>query len=403
MKITILTLACCLSALCADAQPGCTDPQALNFDASATLNDGSCAYPPTSYFPALVAELPEFLQEASGLEFYDDQLWLQQDGGDGTLLYTLDTLTGAVLQTYPLPTLTNVDWEDLAEDATHLYIGDFGNNAGSRTDLRIYKISKNDLLAGTATAEAIDFSFSDQTDFTIANLATHHDCEAFFAHDDSLHLFSKDWLDLKTRHYVLPTTPGTHVAQLRDSLDVGGLVSGADISIDGHATLLCYNLSTAEVFVWLLFDFQGDQFFTGNKRKISLGTPLNIGKAEGIAFRNETEGYICSERYSIIPQRLHRFSIKQWVENPSPASVRLDDANVAASPNPFSDFLSVDFQQVVMEETTAILLSADGKIWQQTILRSEKNTLATAALPAGTYFLWVKNGSGSAVKKLVKH
>ncbi len=399
MKAVIFTLIGWLSISCTNAQPGCTDPQALNFDPVAVLNDGSCTYPPTTYFPTEIAHLPANLMEASGLEFYDDQLWVQQDGGDGTQVYTLDTLTGTVLQTYPLPTLANVDWEDLAEDATHLYIGDFGNNAGNRTDLRIYKINKNDLLAGTGTAEAIDFSFSDQTDFNTANLATHHDCEAFFAFGDSLHLFSKDWLDLKTRHYVLPTTPGTHVAQLRDSLDVGGLVSGADLSPGGNATLLCYNLSTAEVFIWLLFDFPGSQFFAGNKRKISLGTPLNIGKAEGIAFRNGTDGYICSERYSIIPQRLHKFSVEQWVENPS-AVHQMDARAISIFPNPFSDFLSIDIQGVGEEQF--YLVGTDGRVLRSVTLQIGKSELNTTGLPAGMYFLLVKNGDKIAVRSLVK-
>ena len=36
----------------------------------------------------------------------------------------------------------NVDWEDITQDETHIYIADFGNNNGNRTDLKIYKILK---------------------------------------------------------------------------------------------------------------------------------------------------------------------------------------------------------------------------------------------------------------------
>ena len=68
---------------------------------------------------------------------------------------------------------------------------------------------------------------------------------------------------------MLPSTPGEHVAELRDSLNVQGQVTAADISDDGKALLLGYNTSTSEAFLWLLFDFKGSRFFTGNKRPIS--------------------------------------------------------------------------------------------------------------------------------------
>jgi hypothetical protein len=41
----------------------------------------------------------------------------------------------------------NNDWEELTQDKTHFYLGDFGNNAsGNRTDLTIYKIAKTHFL-----------------------------------------------------------------------------------------------------------------------------------------------------------------------------------------------------------------------------------------------------------------
>jgi hypothetical protein len=34
----------------------------------------------------------------------------------------------------------NTDWEALTNDGNNFYIGDFGNNDGSRRDLTIYKV-----------------------------------------------------------------------------------------------------------------------------------------------------------------------------------------------------------------------------------------------------------------------
>lgn len=403
MKRLILLLTTCFSVACANAQPGCTDPQALNFQPSATENDGSCIYPPTTYLPEQIAVLPNELSEASGLEFFDHQLWLEEDGGAGPVLFTIDTLNGAVQVPYQLPFLENKDWEDLTEDAEHLYIGDFGNNFGNRNDLRIYKVNKNALqTAGTVTAEVIEFSFSDQTDFTPASDATNFDCEAFIVLGDSIQLFSKRWLDNTTHRYMLPTTPGNYVAQLRDSLATGFLVTAADVSEEGTVILLGYDGTTSETSMMLLWDYLGTNVFGGNKRKISLGNALNMSQAEGLAFSSATEGFICAEKLSIFPQKLQRFDIRQWLENPSATIESTGEVHFTISPNPFSDFLNIDYQGIGVEEVQFSLLGNAGRILRSGKLRSGKNTLYTVDLPAGTYFLWVNNGEKIEVRKLVK-
>lgn len=402
-KILISSLIICLSIACANAQPGCTDPQALNFDPSAAQNDGSCNYPPTTYLPELVVELSPTITEASGLAYFNEKLWLHQDGGAGAVLYVMDTLTGQQSASYVLGTIENTDWEDLAEDADNLYIGDFGNNSGDRTNLRIYKKSKISLDAGPTGADIINFSFSDQTDFSPAYNATNFDCEAMLVLGDSIHIFTKRWLDKTTHHYLLPTTAGTHVAQLRDSFDTGFLVTAADISEDGTIVLLGYDGNTSVTSMLLLWDYPGTQIFGGNKRKISLGNALNMSQAEGLTFSSNTDGFICSERLSVFPQKLFHFNLKQWLENPSPVQDDEFEPSILLSPNPFSDFLIVDFQVVGVEEAQFSLLRDASRTLRSGKLRSGKNTINTADLPAGTYFLWVKNGNRISVKKAVKN
>jgi hypothetical protein len=403
MKFAILLITCCFSIVCANAQPGCTDPQAINFLPSATQNDGSCIYPPTIYFPVEIAQLPANLPEASGLEFFGGQLWVHQDGGAGPVLHSLDTATAALLETVMLPGLENLDWEDLAEDADHLYIGDFGNNAGNRTNLRIYKINKNEFLAGSATAEVIAFSFSDQVDFTAAPNANNFDCEAFVVLGDSIHLFSKRWLDKTTHRYTLPITAGTYVAQLQDGFSLGFLTTAADISEDGTIALLGYDGTTSETSLLLLWDYPGTSVFGGNKRKISLGNALNMSQAEGLAFRTNTEGYICSEKISVLPPRLLRFNVRQWLENPSSATNLVEQEQFTISPNPFSEFLSIDYQGIGVGEGQYLLVGTDGRVLRNGILRSGYNTIATASLPAGAYFFWVKIEEGNMVSKVLKN
>ncbi len=388
------------------AQSGCTDPQALNFNAMATENDGSCTYPSTSFTPQQIAELPPALDECSGLAFFGGRLWTHEDGGGMDQLYVIDTLTGALQQTLTLPGTNNVDWEDLAENDEYLYVGDFGNNSGNRTDLKIIRLKKSNLLAGASSPELIYFSFSDQTNFTPAPNANNFDCEAFFFWNDSLHLFSKNWLDFKTRHYVLPATPGTHVAQLRDSLAVQGQITAADISDDGTAVLLGYNVSTSETFLWLLFDFAGSDFFGGNKRKISMGSALFVSQPEGIVFRNDRYGYICSERFSSLPQKLLSFSIGQWMQNPNAATEVLPDDLLKVSPNPFQDYLLLDFQKMVnnkMELNLSDLTGKTLKSWSfdhSPVFGSLR--LELPDLPSGVYHLTIRTENGVVTKPVFR-
>ncbi len=390
----LILVFCELTAL---AQPGCPDPQALNYDPQATENDGSCTYALTNYAPNQIALLDASLEESSGLAFFNNRLWTHEDGGNPERVYEIDTLTGTILQPVTILLADNIDWEDMAEDELSLYIGDFGNNDGDRTDLRILKIDKANFLAGPPIPNYISFTFSDQTDFTPAHNANNFDCEAFFFWNDSLHLFSKNWVDFKTRHYVLPATPGPHVAQLRDSLDVQGQITGAAITADGRATLLGYNVSTGATFIWLLFDYPGTRFFDGNKRKISLGTALTTSQPEGIVFRNDGHGYISSERFSALPQRLMSFDIDQWTENPDFAtSVPGTQASFRVQPNPFSHVLKMEFLENIPEAFTVELSDEMGAILK--IVNGKSATKGEIIevqsqkqeLPSGLYWLTLR-------------
>ncbi len=404
----LLFFLCFLSFKTLDAQPGCTDPLANNYDPAATENDGSCIYPATAYSPILVAQLPSDLEECSGLAHFADRLWTHEDGGNGDVLYVIDTLTGAKLQTITLPNTDNTDWEDLAENDEYLFIGDFGNNGGDRTDLRIYRIKKTDLLSGSVIPSTIHFSFSDQTDFTNSPNANDFDCEAFFFWNDSLHLFSKNWLNFKTRHYVLPAEPGTHIAQLRDSLNVQGQITGADVSDTGNAVLLGYNVNTGETFLWLLFDFVGSNFFSGNKRKISTGLALFTSQPEGVVFKNETQGYICSERYSALPQKLLSFDIGQWVDGVSAAHETQQGQGFRVFPNPFQTAFTIEFFEKNEGPALLKLLDENGSaVWKKQLAQVQEGALIKIdmgenALPSGVYTLIIKEKNGIESTLLLK-
>lgn len=276
---------------------GCTDAAANNYNDSATLNDGSCTYNNASIKPSLNTRLNSVVNETSGLLFTSNNIITHNDSGGDPALYVINSSTGNILKTIQVANATNVDWEDIAQDETYIYIGDFGNNAsGNRQDLVIYRVKKKDVKTKTSVnAAAIHFSYNDQTDFLPKNSnSTNFDCEAMIVYGDSIYLFSKDWLDNKTRLYKLPKTPGTFVAEKTDELNVRGLITGADVITDKRVIVLSGYSALLEPFVYLLYDFTGNNFFGANKRKINI--QADFLQVEGVCAKTNEQFYISNER-----------------------------------------------------------------------------------------------------------
>ena len=87
---------------------GCTDILAKNYNAKATVNDGSCIYKKERINLTHSFILNPKLKETSGLIQWNNRLWTHNDDTD-TNLYALDTVKGEILETYNLPKVTNTD------------------------------------------------------------------------------------------------------------------------------------------------------------------------------------------------------------------------------------------------------------------------------------------------------
>ncbi|MCC7223735.1 MAG: hypothetical protein IT273_08405, partial [Chitinophagales bacterium] len=146
---------------------GCTDPLANNYNATATHNNGTCTYNATSLSASQSSSISSTLDETSGLVWWNEKLWTHNDNTD-LHLYGLDTV-GNINTTYTLANTANYDWEEIAQDADYLYVGDIGNNGnGNRTDLHILRIAKNSLSLPIQDIDTIYFSYADQSDFSPA-------------------------------------------------------------------------------------------------------------------------------------------------------------------------------------------------------------------------------------------
>ena len=139
----------------------------------------------------------------------------------------------------------------------------------------------------------------------------------------------------------MPSESGSYEAELRGSMNVQGLITGADISEDGVVGLIGYNFSGVNI-AWLCFDYQGTDFFSGNKRKISLGLALDNSQTEAITFREGGYGYISSEQFASLDAKLLSFHSEQWTNG---MVTSLNEINKKTPfdifPNPFSENINI--------------------------------------------------------------
>jgi len=370
---------------------GCTDPVAVNYSNAATVNDGSCIYNAGDLEPLSSFILAEAISETSGLIFWNEHLWTHNDNFD-TNIYCLDTINGRIVKTYPLGTIANEDWEEISQDSKYIYIGDFGNNFGNRTDLKIFRISKNDFLDGIPVIDTINFSFSDQHDFSSAGAQnTDFDCEAFIVSEDSIYLFTKQWVSNKTSLYSLPKEPGTYSALLRSTLDVNGLITGATYRESERIVVLSGYSNSLDPFLYLLYDFSGHEFFGGNKRKIDLLLPFH--QVESIATEDGIKYYVTNENFSTRPlisvsQKLHIFDLSPFLGNylniPGPHPD--DENNFIIAPVPAHDFITVRSLSELLP-ADYILITLSGQVVMTGILTGEISTISISGLNPGVFIL----------------
>jgi hypothetical protein len=316
-RVTIFAWFLAFPVACNMAQTGCTDPLAGNYSPSATVNDGSCTYDTVYVSPVKSMELSMEVEETSGLIFWDGYLWTQNDDTDNRI-FGLDTATAKIKKTHILWKVVNYDWEEISQDKNYIYLGDFGNNGGNRTDLHILRVDKSSLKGGKPSIDTIWFTYPDQVDFSPATLnQTEFDCEAFVVSRDSIYLFTKQWLTANTTVYSLSKEPGTQVAKKRTTYAIGGLVTGATYLEDKRLVVLCGYSGLLQPFIYLLYDYPDHSFFEGNRRLVKLS--ILFHQVEGIATADGLTYFLSNEFSGLGPggfhnlQKLHRFDLTPYL------------------------------------------------------------------------------------------
>ena len=239
--------------------------------------------------------LPQLLWESSGLAQLGNQWITHNDSGDLPQLYVFDRNSAENPRVVSIEGANHTDWEDVAADDTYLYIGDFGNNLGSRQDLRIYRVLLTSLSQESAEAEIIAFSYEDQSDFTPSS-ETNFDAEALVSVGDSLYILTKERGRLGTTAYRLPKTPGTFEAQNSGSYAINGLVTGGDYDPITDQLWICGYSNILLPFVAVIENVTQGGILEGPLQKYGLTTGL--AQIEALALDGEGQAYLTSEQFN---------------------------------------------------------------------------------------------------------
>jgi len=206
------------------------------------------------------------VNELSGLvksRRFDDVYWAHNDSGDQARLFAIDHLGKIIFPSFlagefhgevsargktpwpglPILVAANVDWEDIAIDAEHIYIADMGNNGNARRDLGVYVIPEPNPRAVELTRPVsfLPIRYPEQREYP-AKL-WHYDSEALFVFQDKLYFITKHRQPGKISQfeagavlYRLDTryTDSFNILTRVDDNPILSVATGADVSPDGR-------------------------------------------------------------------------------------------------------------------------------------------------------------------------
>jgi len=351
-----------------------------------------------------ITELSSDILETSGLIYFDGKLVTHNDSGDSPNLYEINTTTGVVTRTVTISNATNVDWEDIAQDDDYIYIGDFGNNNGTRTDLMIYVISKADFNSQTTvTADTIQFQYAEQIDFTSHPKDTDFDCEAMVVVNDSILLFTKNWVNEKTNLYKMPKVSGFYTPSISDSLDAQGTVTGATYNADKNSIFLV-GYQTASPFMWELSQFTNYNAFSGTNSRCGLTPPNSSSmQIEAIASIGNDGYYISSEEFNY-----SSFSFPSYLSIFQKEYSSLDEiigTKIKVFPNPANDFLNLALTNEQIQTSTSLkIVTIVGEVvYENANINRRNNKIDISKFAKGSYYITITNKESIDTVSFIKN
>lgn len=330
-----------------------------------------------------ICKLESGLSESSGLLVINGKIYTHNDSGNKPEIYALDSSTGKIIETFHIKNAVNKDWEDICADDSFVYIGDFGNNQGTRKDLKIYRISKRELKQGkdTIDSETTFFSFADQTTFTSNQFQTNYDAEAMVSMGDSLYVFSKNWGDFKTRIYPIPKTPGAYVSTFVHSSNTQGMVTGAAYNPKEKIILLCGYSFTGE-FLYKYSTFHALGFTPKKEVRFNL-EHKGSSQIEGIAYDSNNTYLLSSEAFQSMDPILQKIQDIQLLQIHS-----IENKNVLY-PNPVTNTLTIESDNY----QSATIYGVQGN----KILTTLSPVIDLSSFGLGQYFIYILQTDGTVI------
>lgn len=266
----------------------------------------NCSQAQENHFD-LTKPLSKELKQISGIVKDGNAIWAIIDTKNADI-YKLD-FSGNIIQRIHPGNFVLKDVEAVTADKKYVYIGDVGDNKGSRKDrsiIRILKSSIGNKSTETVNGELIHFTFPDEG-IVASKKTNNYDCEAIANYKDSIYVFTKRRDDLKTGLYVLPKRPGTYVAKFKEVFKTKGLVTDAAMN-DGENSLalIGYEDSHTKPFIWLLSKFSGSDFFSGNFERYKLTNEKKLDwQVEGITYKDDNNFFVSCEKTKDVTNTLY--------------------------------------------------------------------------------------------------
>ena len=240
----------------------------------------------TNKLPEGAIELSKKIDETSGLASFENNFLTLNDSGGKPALYLFNA-KGDLLETHKIDGAINRDWEDIAQDSTHFYIADTGNNYATREDLTVYIVTKDFKLK-----DSIKISYASQTNFK-KKKKNKYDAETLITYGDSLLIFSKNRKSQKTQLYAFPKEGGQFSLEKLHTFDVNALITGGDYDSNSKQLVLTAYLPDYTQYIFKAENFQLDQLEDIVLERYQL--PLKPAQIEAVKILDNGSVWITSE------------------------------------------------------------------------------------------------------------
>ena len=240
----------------------------------------------TNKLPEGAIELSKKIDETSGLASFENNFLTLNDSGGKPALYSFNA-KGDLLETHKIDGAINRDWEDIAQDSTHFYIADTGNNYATREDLTVYIVTRDFKLK-----DSIKINYASQTNFK-KKKKNKYDAETLIAYGDSLLIFSKNRKSQKTQLYAFPKEGGQFSLEKLHTFDVNALITGGDYDSNSKQLVLTAYLPDYTQYIFKAENFQLDQLEDIVLERYQL--PLKPAQIEAVKILDNGSVWITSE------------------------------------------------------------------------------------------------------------